>query len=49
MKSGVADNQQATDAVDDFELIRFHESTDVTFAKIPPETIRAYIETGEPM
>ncbi len=34
---------------DEFDVHDFHETTEVTFAKLSPEVIRAYIETGEPM
>ncbi len=32
-----------------FNIVDFHEGTEVAFADISPETIRAYIDTGEPM
>ena len=33
----------------DVNVTSFHESTDVKFAAVTPEIIRAYIDTGEPM
>ena len=32
-----------------FKTTSFYEGTEVTFAEIDSETIRAYIKTGEPM
>ncbi len=32
-----------------FNTLQFYEATQVNFATISPETIRAYIETGESM
>ena len=32
-----------------FNVVDFHEATDVSFASISPEVIRGYIKTGEPM
>ena len=32
-----------------YDISQFYESTDVNFASLDPETIRSYIETGEPM
>ncbi|ELU04327.1 hypothetical protein CAPTEDRAFT_117136 [Capitella teleta] len=34
---------------DDFNITSFHAGTDVTFAEVDSDTIRKYIDTGEPM
>ncbi|XP_002735117.1 putative bifunctional dTTP/UTP pyrophosphatase/methyltransferase protein [Saccoglossus kowalevskii] len=32
-----------------FDILQFHEATDVVFGELTPEIIHGYIETGEPM
>ena len=45
--SGMKDSCQPDE--DRFNMVQFHEATDVYFTEVSSEIVRSYIDTGEPM